>query len=104
MIGPVQRDESVWAYVLPFAAFLLLALGVWAALQSHRWTALWPLNVLGGIAAYIPMALWLRFGPGLPQRRLILWPARALALILTVVIPFVVWGPVPNPPPPAQLG
>jgi hypothetical protein len=75
----------------------MLVTGVWAATQSHSWTPLWPLNIIGGLMSYIPPVVWVSFGNRLPGRPLFMWPARVVALILTVAIPFIVWGPVPAP-------
>jgi hypothetical protein len=92
------RAETGWAVLLSVAAFLMLVTGVWAATQSHSWTPLWPLNIIGGLMSYIPTVVWVSFGNRLPGRPLFIWPARVVALILTVAIPFIVWGPVPAPP------
>jgi len=88
--------EARWAYLLSFAAFGMLALGIWAATQSHAWTPLWPLNVVGGLMSYVPLVLLIAYGNRIPNRGV--WPARAVALLLTVAIPFIIWGPVPAPP------
>ena len=79
-------------------AFFFLAVGVWAATQSVTWTPLWPFNVIGGVLSYLPCVLWIAFSDLLPNRRAVLWPVAAVALILTPAIPFTLWGFVPGPP------
>jgi hypothetical protein len=86
-----------WAIALFVAASFMLVVGIWAATQSHAWTPLWPLNIVGGLLSYVPFVLWVVYRNRLPNRPLFLWPARVVALILTVAIPFIVWGPVPAP-------
>jgi hypothetical protein len=93
-----EPTETGWVYLLSFAALLMLVFGIWAATQSHAWTPLWPLNVVGGLMSYVPVVLLIAYGDRLPDRRLFRWPARVVALILTVAIPFLIWGPVPAPP------
>jgi hypothetical protein len=86
------------AYLLSVVAFLMLAVGIWAATQSHAWTWLWPLNVLGGLLSFLPVVFWIVLRDRLSRQPLFIWPARVLALFLTIAIPFVVWAPVPPPP------
>ena len=93
-----ERTETGWAIFLSVAAFLMLVTGIWAATQSHTWTPLWPLNIVGGLVSFIPLVVWVAYGKRLPDRPLFLWAARVVALILTVAIPFIIWGPVPAPP------
>jgi hypothetical protein len=93
-----ESDETGWALVLSFAAFLALVLGIWAATQSHSWTPLWPLNVVGGLMSYIPTVIWIAYGGRVPRRPLLLWPARTIALVMTFAIPQIIWTLVPGPP------
>jgi len=99
-----QESEYAWSLVLSLVGLFFLVFGIWAATQSHNWTPLWPLNVLGGLASYGPCVLWVVYGSRLPNHPLVLWPARAIALIAAIAIPFLVWGPVPPPPPPPPSG
>jgi hypothetical protein len=93
-----EAPETGWAIVLSMSAFLMLVIGVWSATQSHTWTVLWPLNLLGGLMSYIPVVVWVLYGNRLLGRPIFMWSARVVALILTVAIPFIIWGPVPAPP------
>ena len=97
-LGKSDEPGLGWAYLLSVVAFLMLAVGIWAATQSHAWTWLWPLNVLGGLLGYLPMVFWISLRDRLPRQPLFIWPARVLTFFLTIAIPFVVWAPVPPPP------
>jgi hypothetical protein len=87
-----------WAVVLGVPAFLFLVVGVASATESHGWTPLWPLNVVGGLMSCVPFVVWVVFGHRVPNQRLVLWPARVMALVLTLAIPLASWAPVPGPP------
>jgi len=50
------------------------------------------------LMSFIPTVLWVSFGNRLLDRPPAMWLGRVAALVLTVVIPFIVWGPVPAPP------
>ena len=92
-----ERVDTIWIYVLFGAASLALVVGLWSATESHSWTPLWPLDVAGGLMSYVPLVVWIAYGKRLPRRPLMLWPARAVALIATFAIPQLIWSPVPGP-------